>query len=666
LTVTNAVITFVLTAIFSTQNINQLRRKSMKVSDPNMDLLSIKDPSFLKGMSNHELQALSQEIRQFLIEKLSVTGGHIGPNLGVVELTIALHKCFDSPNDKIIWDVGHQSYVHKILTGRACEFDTLRQYKGLCGFPKRIESEHDVWETGHSSTSLSAAMGMAIARDLKKENSFILPVIGDGALTGGMALEALNHIGHEKKNMIVILNDNEMSIAPNVGALHTILGQLRTAGKYQWVKDELEVLLKKVPAVGGKLAATAERIKDSLKYLLVSGMFFEEMGFTYLGPVDGHDYDALFENLAYAKKTEGPVMLHVITKKGKGFQPAESDKKGTWHGTGPYKMDTGAFVKPDLVPPPAWSSLVSETVRRLAREDERIVAITPAMPVGSKLEGFASEFPDRMYDVGIAEQHAATVAAGLATQNMKPFLAIYSTFLQRAYDQVVHDICRQNLNVFIGIDRAGLVGADGETHQGVFDIAFLRHVPNLVLMMPKDENEGQHMVYTAINYNDGPIAMRFPRGNGLGVKMDQDLKSIPIGTWEVLKEGEDAAILTFGTTIQMAMEAAAILEKQGMSIKVVNARFIKPLDEKMLVELFSQNTPILTIEEAVLQGGFGSSVLEFAHDQGYYQQVIDRMGIPDQFIEHGDVDSLLEEIGMTTSDVVKRMTILAKKRQQRA
>lgn len=638
----------------------------MKVSGPKMDLLSIKDPSFLKGMSNQELEVLSQEIRQFLIEKLSVTGGHIGPNLGVVELTIALHKCFDSPKDKFIWDVGHQSYVHKILTGRACEFDTLRQYKGLCGFPKRNESEHDVWETGHSSTSLSAAMGMAIARDLKKEHSYVVPIIGDGALTGGMALEALNHIGHEKKNMIVILNDNEMSIAPNVGAINNILGQLRTAGKYQWVKDELELLLKKVPAVGGKLAATAERIKDSLKYLFVSGMFFEEMGFTYLGPVDGHDYEALFENFRYAKKTEGPVLLHVITKKGKGFYPAESDTTGTWHGTGPYKMDTGAFVKPAKTPPPAWSSLVSETVRKLAREDERIVAITPAMPVGSKLEGFASEFPERMYDVGIAEQHAATVAAGLATQNMKPFLAIYSTFLQRAYDQVVHDICRQNLNVFIGIDRAGLVGADGETHQGVFDIAFLRHVPNLVLMMPKDENEGQHMVYTAVHYDDGPIAMRYPRGNGLGVPMDETYKSIPIGTWEVLKEGEDAAILTFGTTIPMALEAAEILEKQGIAVGVVNARFIKPLDEKMLNQLFSKNIPILTIEEAVLQGGFGSSILEFAHDHGFYQQAIDRMGIPDKFIEHGDVNSLLEEIGMTTSEVVKRMTILARKKQQRA
>lgn len=638
----------------------------MKVSGPKMDLLSIKDPSFLKGMSNKELEVLSQEIRQFLIEKLSVTGGHIGPNLGVVELTIALHKCFESPKDKIIWDVGHQSYVHKILTGRACDFDSLRQFKGLCGFPKRIESEHDVWETGHSSTSLSAAMGMAIARDLKKEKSFVVPVIGDGALTGGMALEALNHIGHEKKDMIVILNDNEMSIAPNVGAINNILGQLRTAGKYQWVKDELEVLLKKVPAVGGVLAATAERIKDSLKYLLVSGMFFEELGFTYLGPIDGHSYEDLFDNLSYAKKTPGPVLLHVITKKGKGYFPAESDKTGTWHGTGPYKTDTGTFVKPAKTPPPAWSSLVSETVRRLARDDNRIVAITPAMPVGSKLEGFASEFPERMYDVGIAEQHAATVAAGLATQNMKPFLAIYSTFLQRAYDQVVHDICRQNLNVFIGIDRAGLVGADGETHQGVFDIAFLRHVPNIVVMMPKDENEGQHMVYTALKYNDGPIAMRFPRGNGIGVPMDAELHEIPIGTWEIIREGEDAAILTFGTTIPMAMEAAAILEKQGISVKVINARFIKPLDKKMLKTLLATNIPLLTIEEAVLQGGFGSSVLEFAHDHGYYSTVIDRIGIPDHFIEHGDVGSLLEEIGLTTQEAVKRLTILARKKQQRA
>jgi 1-deoxy-D-xylulose-5-phosphate synthase len=630
-----------------------------------MDLLDIKDPSFLKELSMNELEDLSKEIRQFLISKLSVTGGHIGPNLGVVELTIALHKSFNSPNDKIIWDVGHQAYVHKILTGRASEFDSLRQYKGLSGFPKMAESEHDVWETGHSSTSLSAAMGMAIARDLKKEKSFILPVIGDGALTGGMALEALNHIGDEKKNMIVILNDNEMSIAPNVGALHSVLGRLRTAGKYQWAKEELEMLLKKIPAVGGKLASTAERVKDSLKYLLVSGVFFEEMGFTYLGPVDGHNYEDLFDNLNYAKKTEGPILLHVITKKGKGYDPAESDRTGNWHGTGPYKIETGDFLKP-VNTPPAWSKLVSETLRRLAREDDRIVAITPAMPVGSKLEGFASEFPDRMYDVGIAEQHATTVTAGLATQKMKPFLAIYSTFLQRAYDQVVHDICRQNLNVFIGIDRAGLVGADGETHHGVFDIAFLRHLPNMVIMAPKDENEGQHMVYTAIQYDDGPIAMRFPRGNGLGIPLDETLKAIPIGTWEVLKEGHDAAILTFGTTIPMAMEAAALLEKQGNSVKVINTRFIKPLDQALLTSLLQLNIPLLTIEEAVLQGGFGSAVLEFAHDNGFHHTEICRMGIPDRFIEHGSVKELWKEIGLTTEEVRKKINTMVIKKQKRA
>lgn len=605
-------------------------------------------------MSNAELEELSADIRTFLIESLANSGGHIGPNLGVVELTVALHKVFDSPKDKFLWDVGHQSYVHKLLTGRGAEFDTLRQYKGLCGFPKRNESEHDVWETGHSSTSLSGAMGMAAARDIKGTDEYILPIIGDGALTGGMALEALNHIGDEKKDMIVILNDNEMSIAPNVGAIHTMLGRLRTAGKYQWVKDELEYLFKRIPAVGGKLAATAERIKDSLKYLLVSGMFFEEMGFTYLGPVDGHSYEDLFENFEYAKKTKGPVLLHVITKKGKGYKPAESDKIGTWHGTGPYKIDTGDFVKPTAAAP-SWSGLVSETVRKLAREDERIVAITPAMPVGSKLEGFAKEFPERMFDVGIAEQHAATMAAGLATQNMKPFLAIYSTFLQRAYDQVLHDICRQNLNVFIGIDRAGLVGADGETHQGVFDIAFMRHMPNMVLMMPKDENEGQHMVNTAIQYDDGPIAMRFPRGNGLGVKMDEQLKTIPIGSWEVLRPGKDAVILTFGTTIKMALQAAEELQKEGKSIRVVNARFIKPLDEGMLNEILSEGLPILTIEEAVLQGGFGSSVLEYIHDKKASHIKVERMGIPDEFIEHGSVDALLEEIGLTKTQVAETL-----------
>ena len=616
-----------------------------------MDLTSISSPSFLKSLDNEQLKELSEDIRSFLIEKLSVTGGHIGPNLGVVELTIALHRAFNSPADKFLWDVGHQAYVHKILTGRADQFDTLRQYKGLCGFPKRIESEHDVWEAGHSSTSLSAAMGMAKARDIQKKSNYVIPIIGDGALTGGMALEALNHIGHEKTDMIVILNDNEMSIAPNVGALHNVLGKLRTHGTYNKAKDELEAILKKIPAVGGKVASSVERVKDSLKYLLVSGVFFEELGFTYLGPIDGHNFEALEENLKNAKKMKGPVLVHVITKKGKGYKPAENDKIGTWHGTGPYKMETGDFVKSSTVAP-SWSALVAETARKIAREDKRIVAITPAMPVGSKLEGFASEFPDRMFDVGIAEQHATTMAAGLAADGMKPLLVIYSTFLQRAYDQVLHDISRQNLNVVIGIDRAGLVGADGETHQGVFDISFLRHMPNMVIMMPKDENEGQHMVKTAFDYSDGPIALRYPRGNGLGVPMDEELKAIPIGSWEVLKPGTQAVILTFGTTIPMAMKAAEQLAEANISVEVVNARFIKPLDEEMLRSIQQRNIPIVTVEESALQGGFGSAVLEFYNEAGL-QSNIKRIGIPDVFIEHGDVNQLLEEIHITSDEIVK-------------
>lgn len=628
-----------------------------------VDLNKISSPTFLKDLNKKELEALAADIRSFLIEKCSVTGGHLGPNLGVVELTIMLHKMFNSPEDKFLWDVGHQAYVHKILTGRASQFDTLRQFKGLCGFPKRVESEHDEWETGHSSTSLSGAMGMAAARDIKKAKNFVVPIIGDGALTGGMALEAINHIGHEKTNMIVILNDNEMSIAPNVGALHTVLGRLRTAKEYSKAKEELESLINKIPVVGGKLAATAERVKDSLKYLVVSGVFFEEMGFKYLGPIDGHDFEALETTLSYAKKVQGPVLVHVLTKKGKGYKPAEEDKIGTWHGTGPYKMETGAFVKTE-VKGPAWSSLVSETVRKLAHEDKRIVTITPAMPVGSKLEGIQKDFPDRFFDVGIAEQHAATMAAGLATQKMKPFLAIYSTFLQRAYDQVLHDIARPNLNVFIGIDRAGLVGADGETHQGVFDIAFLRHIPNMVIMMPKDENEGQHMVKTAFDYDNGPIAMRYPRGNGLGVKMDEELQALPIGSWEVLRAGTDAVILTFGTTVPMALKAAEVLAARGVNVEVVNARFIKPMDEAMLHAIMKRKLPILTIEEAVLQGGFGSAVLEFIHDYHYRDALVERMGIPDHFIEHGNVDQLLEEINLTAVEAIARIQSLVNYKKQ--
>lgn len=629
-----------------------------------VDLNTISSPSFLKNLNKKQLQDLAVDIRKFLVEKCSVTGGHIGPNLGVVELTIALHRVFNSPQDKFLFDVGHQAYVHKILTGRADQFDTLRQYKGLCGFPKRNESEHDVWETGHSSTSLSAAMGMAAARDVQGKHNHVVPIIGDGALTGGMALEALNHIGHEKTNMTVILNDNEMSIAPNVGALHNMLSRMRTATPYNRAKDDFEGLLKRIPAVGGRLASTAERVKDGLKYLVVPGMFFEELGFTYLGPIDGHDFEALESTLLNAKRTEGPVIVHVITKKGKGYSPAENDKIGNWHGTGPYKMETGDFVK-SSVTAPGWSKLIADTVTRIAREDDRVVTITPAMPVGSKLEGFAKEFPKRFFDVGIAEQHATTMAAGMAAEGSKPFLSIYSTFLQRAYDQMLHDICRQNLNVFVGIDRSGLVGADGETHQGVFDINFLRSMPNIVIMMPKDENEGQHMVQTALAYDDGPICLRYPRGNGLGVPMDEELKTLPIGSWEVLKVGTDATILTFGTTIPMAEEAAEKLAEQGISVEIVNARFIKPMDEEMLHRIYQTGRPILTIEESMLQGGFGSAVLEFANDHGYDTNQTERMGIPDEFIEHGSVDLLMRDIHLTAEEAEKRITKLVhQKREQ--
>lgn len=613
-------------------------------------MASIKNPEFLKTMSIDEMKALASDIRRFLIEKLSVTGGHLAPNLGVVELTLVLHRLFDSPKDKLIWDVGHQSYVHKILTGRAGQFDRLRQYKGLCGFPKRSESEHDVWETGHSSTSLSAAMGMAIARDLKGEDGDIVAIIGDGALTGGMALEALNHIGHEKKDLIIILNDNKMSIAPNVGALHNMLGRLRTAGKYQRVKEDIEYLMKKIPAFGGRIAATAERLKDAFKYLLVSGIFFEELGIKYLGPVDGHNFEDLIAHVNYAKKTKGPVLVHVLTQKGKGYRPAEADDVGTWHGPGPYKIESGAFIKP-VDAPPSYSKVVGDTLTKLAEKDERIVVITPAMVVGSKLEGFQKAFPDRLFDVGIAEQHAVTMAAGLATQGMKPVVSIYSTFLQRAYDQVVHDVARQNLNVVFAVDRAGLVGADGETHQGVFDVGFLRGLPNMTIMMGKDENELRHMVYTALKYDDGPIAVRLPRGNGLGVKMDDELQEIPIGTWEVLRDGDDIAILSFGPLLQAALDAANKLRSEGISAKVINARFIKPMDEDMLLDLGDRGMPILTAEESALKGGFGSGVLEFFQERGYYDLRIACMGIPDRFIEHGSVKELLKEIGLTADNI---------------
>lgn len=578
----------------------------------------------MKRLDIQELEALAADIRAFLITSTSKSGGHIGPNLGVVELTIALHYSFNSPKDKFIWDVGHQSYVHKILTGRANQFGTLREHGGLDGFPKRKESIHDVFETGHSSTSLSAAAGMVIARDIKKEDFYVIPIIGDGALTGGMALEALNHIGDMGKDMIVILNDNDMSIAPNVGAIHNILGKLRTSD-------------------------TSKQTKTN-----VDGAFFEELGFMYLGSIDGHDIEEVITNLELAKRTKGPVLLHIVTKKGKGYQPAELDSRGTWHGTGPYKVETGSFIKP-AKRAASWSSVISNELIRLAEMDERIVAITPAMPVGSKLEKFAKAFPERFFDVGIAEQHATTMAAGLATQGMKPFLAIYSTFLQRAYDQLVHDVCRQKLNVVIGIDRAGLVGADGETHQGIFDISFLNSIPNMTISMPKDEVEARQLMDTAFSYNDGPFAIRYPRGEATGVQVVESNTLIPIGQWETIIQPLDAVILTFGATIELALKAAEQLEIEGYRVGVINARYIKPLDEALLHQILKQKIPILTVEESLLKGGFGASVLEFIEANNYRDVIMHRIGLPDEFISHGSVSIILESFGISTTGLVLKI-----------
>ncbi|HGH0850258.1 TPA: 1-deoxy-D-xylulose-5-phosphate synthase [Staphylococcus pseudintermedius] len=614
-----------------------------------MDVRNIQNPSFLKSLSVKELEALSHDVRQFLIQTCAVTGGHIGANLGVVELTIALHKHFNSPEDKIIWDVGHQSYIHKILTGRGHQFETLRQYRGLCGFPKLKESDHDVWEAGHSSTSLSAAMGMAKARDILGKKNHIIPVIGDGALTGGMALEALNNIGHDRTNMTIILNDNEMSIAPNVGAMHNMLGRIRMNQGYNRLKFDAESILSRLPG-GSRLRESADRIKDSLKYLVVDGAFFEELGIRYIGPVDGHSFEELENALAAADSINKPVLIHVVTKKGKGYHPAENDKIGTWHGLGPYKLETGEQIK-GQTQGPSWSQLMSDEILSYAKKDRRVVAITPAMPVGSKLTKFQSELPEQFFDVGIAEQHAVTMAAGLAIEGMKPYVAIYSTFLQRAYDQVLHDVDRQNLNVIFGVDRSGLVGADGETHQGVFDVGFLTQFPNMIVTMPKDENEAKNLVYTAMHHAQGPIAIRYPRGNGLGVEITDKREHLPIGTWEDLTEGQDVALISYGPTLATLVEVAKTLAKQGIRARVINARYIKPMDTTVLGDLGAKNTPVVTVEEAMLNGGLGSQIANYFTDHGYTNR-IKRLGIDDAYIEHGDVEQILEDLGLTHDPLV--------------
>ncbi|WP_371369434.1 1-deoxy-D-xylulose-5-phosphate synthase [Sporomusa rhizae] len=610
---------------------------------------SINEPRDLKKLSLAQLETLAGEIRQLLLNTVAANGGHLAPNLGVVELTLALHKMFESPKDKFIWDVGHQAYVHKILTGRREDFSTLRTAGGISGFPKRCESQHDAFGAGHSSTSISSALGIALARDLSGEKHNVIAIIGDGSMTGGQAFEALNHAGHLGINLTVILNDNEMSIAKNVGALSEYLAKMRTAPTYSKVKHDIEYLLRRIPAIGDSVANTAERVKDSLKYLLVPGVLFEELGFTYFGPIDGHNIPSIMDVLNKTKSVKGPVLIHLLTQKGRGYAPAERNPD-KFHGVGTFCIETGE-VKKKAGAAPAYTQVFGDALVKLADQNNNIVAITAAMPDGTGLKKFAAKFPKRFFDVGIAEQHAITLAAGMSTQGKRPVVAIYSTFMQRAYDQILHDVCLQNLPVTFMLDRAGIVGEDGATHHGVFDYSFLRHIPNIVIMAPKDEDELQHMLYTATEIN-APVAIRYPRGSGLGVNLKPEFTKLEIGKAEELKTGNDVVFLAVGAMVEPCYRAAAILAEKGISAGIVNARFIKPLDGQLIRHLARDTGLIVTVEDNVLAGGFGSAVLEYINSQNLNWVKLLRLGLPDKFIEHGTRNYLLNKYGLDEQGIV--------------
>ena len=620
-------------------------------------LETINSPADVKALSLDELKQLAEEIRQFLISVISKTGGHLAPNLGVVELSLALHRVFSTPEDKIVFDVGHQSYIHKIITGRREQFPTLRQYGGLSGFPKRSESEHDAFGTGHSSTSISAALGMAVARDLQGKDYNVVAVIGDGSMTGGMAFEALNNAGTLHKKMIVVLNDNEMSISKNVGAMSEYLYQLRTGETYNKIKHDIEGWLKNME-FGTDVLKAIRRLKGSVKYLMVPTSIFEELGFTYLGPVDGHDLQGLTEVLQAAKKIDGPVLVHVLTKKGKGYKPAE-ESPNKFHGTGPFEIATGKKIaNPNA--PITYTEVFGKTLTELANEDKEIIGITAAMPDGTGMSTFAKAHPERFFDVGIAEQHAVTSAAGAAAAGMKPVAAIYSTFLQRAYDSVLHDICMQKLHVTLCLDRAGLVGDDGYTHHGVFDYAYLRSMPEMTIMAPKDENELRHMLKTAVDY-DGPVSVRYPRGSGVGVEISEPMHSLPIGKAEVLREGKDVCLWAIGSMVQSALQVAAKLAEQGISAGVVNMRFAKPLDKELLLAHAAQYGKIVTLEEGALQGGVGSAVMETLNEAKILQQCrVLTLGIPDEFVLHGDKKLLMKDLGLDVDAIVAKTIAMVK------
>jgi 1-deoxy-D-xylulose-5-phosphate synthase len=621
-----------------------------------MELLgTIDSPADLRRLPVECLQQVADEVRQHILETTSRVGGHTGASLGAVELAVAMHYAFDTPNDRLVWDVGHQAYAHKILTGRRDQMETIKQYEGLSGFLKRDESEYDTFGAGHASTSISAALGMAVARDRKGEDYHVCALIGDSSLAGGMAMEAINQAGHLKSRLIVLLNDNGMSIAPAVGALTRYLNRIKEAQNYHWLKEEIGDTLQAVPGVGQSLRRAAKTVKDAIAAAVLPGALVNELGFKYIGYVDGHNVAALVAALEEAKKIDdGPVLVHCLTTKGKGFPNPEKNYYA-YHATGPFDIKTGKIHKSAKPAPPSYTAVFGNAMCELMAKDESIVALTAAMPDGTGIDKVLEQYPDRAFDVGIAEQHAITFCAGMACEGLKPVAAIYSTFMQRAFDQVIHDVCLQNLNVTLAMDRAGIVGGDGPTHHGLLDIAYFRGYPNIVLMSPKDEGELRDMLYTAIEH-PAPAALRYPRGSGYGVDIKREPELLEIGKAEVLREGGDLAILAFGSMVYPSLEAAESLEKDGIDSTVVNARFVKPLDETLILALAQTKRLLVTVEEAYLAGGFGSAVLELLEEHALLNQVrVVRIGVPDKIITHGDAKLLLAKYGLDADGIYTKV-----------
>ena len=619
---------------------------------------AINSPRDLRGLNLLELEQLAQELRQTIIGTVAQTGGHLAPSLGVVELTLALHYVFDTPRDKLIWDVGHQAYAHKLLTGRREEFATLRQHKGLSGFPKRAESVYDVVEAGHSSTSISYGLGIAAAKANQDDVGKVVAIIGDGSMTAGMAFEGLNHAGDLGRDLIVILNDNEMSISRNVGALSSFLSRKLTGKTIRRLRDHIEERLLALSSVGENILTVLRKSEESIKGFFTPGMLFEALKFKYIGPIPGHELDDLIATLKNVRDhNHGPVLVHVITTKGKGYRPAETNP-GDYHGIGPFVRETGVPIKKKDAPV-SYTKVFGETLCRLARQDKRVVAITAAMPGGTGLLPFAAEFPERFYDVGIAEQHAVTFAAGMALEGMRPFFAVYSSFMQRALDQLIHDVCLPNLPVTLALDRSGVVGADGPTHHGVFDLAFLRFIPNLTIMAPKDENELQQMLYTSLHHN-GPVVIRYPRGSGEGVQLDADFNRLAIGQGELLREGGEVLLLPAGNRVSAALMAAEQLHQAGIEAAVINPRFIKPLDSALISTWAKRTGRVVTIEDNCAQGGFGSSVVEMLSQQGL-QVPVTILGYGDAFVEQGPQPTLWADAGLDVGGIVRSVRCLLKK-----